>query len=184
MSETAGETQPMKTVLLFPPSESCSIRVSRESRYGTWLPFFIGSPSTLMTFPSASRPQLMLIASFSRSPVALVRFWRSEPARSTKWNLESRTSSWIEPSAAGKRCSSESVKMAWEREETEFISVLPVVRAIAPASSSCSVSAHDETTTSVSPLTLIVPSGASRIMMFVRSRCMPAGASRSLISSL
>lgn len=39
---------------LFPPRESCSSRVSLESRYGTWLPFFSWSPSAEITLPKAS----------------------------------------------------------------------------------------------------------------------------------
>src|SRR5258706_3307691 len=41
-----------------------------------------------MTFPSARRPELIEIPSLARSPCAAVRLRRSEPARSTKWNLE------------------------------------------------------------------------------------------------
>ena len=35
----------------------CNMRVSFESRYGTWtLPRFVSSPRALMTFPRANRP--------------------------------------------------------------------------------------------------------------------------------
>ena len=39
---------------LFPPKESCSRRVSLESLYGTWLPFFSLSPKAEITLPKAS----------------------------------------------------------------------------------------------------------------------------------
>lgn len=41
-----------------------------------------------MQFPRANNPQFMDIPSRARSPVAKVRFNRSEPAKSTKWNLD------------------------------------------------------------------------------------------------
>lgn len=86
--ERTGETQATIIVLAFPPSESCSNRVSFESRYGTCVAFFVGSPRAEITFPSALRPALIETASLARSPVAAVRFNRSEPARSTKRNFE------------------------------------------------------------------------------------------------
>mmetsp|Transcript_33958 Transcript_33958/g.46579 ORF Transcript_33958/g.46579 Transcript_33958/m.46579 type:complete len:213 (-) Transcript_33958:264-902(-) len=89
----AGDTQQIIRVFELPPSESCSMRVSLESRYGTnTLPRFWSSPSALITLPSASRPLLISIPSFIVLPCAPVRFARSLPAKSTKWNLLLRTS--------------------------------------------------------------------------------------------
>lgn len=64
-------------VLEFPPSESCSRRVSLEFLYGMWVLF----PSTRaeMTFPRVERDRLILVASFSLCPVAPVLACLSEP---------------------------------------------------------------------------------------------------------
>lgn len=59
-----------------------------ESRYGMWEPFLLGSPSAPITFPRARRPLLIWMLSFSLSPVLPVLKMRSDPAKSTKWNLE------------------------------------------------------------------------------------------------
>ena len=96
---STGETHATTHVRELPPSESCRRRVSLESRYGTCVlrPFvwdfptptrFVSSPlSAAMTFPSAKSPLLMLMLSWNRDPVARVFLFRSEPARSTRWNL-------------------------------------------------------------------------------------------------
>ena len=58
-------------------------------------------PKALITLPKAKRPQLMEMPSFARSPVAPVRLSRSEPAKSTKWNLAvsvSMSPTLVEPS--------------------------------------------------------------------------------------
>lgn len=81
-----------------PPKESWRSLVSLESLYGTWRARFDLSPRADITFPRASKPQLMEIPSLARSPVAPVRFSLSEPARSTKWNLALNvTNSWLDP---------------------------------------------------------------------------------------
>lgn len=60
MLDSAGDTQQIMSVWLLPPSESCSMRVSFESLYGTCtLPLFVSSPSALITFPKVSSPLLM-----------------------------------------------------------------------------------------------------------------------------
>ena len=96
---STGETHATTHVRELPPSESCRRRVSLESRYGTCVlrPFvwdfptptrFVSSPlSAAMTFPSAKSPLLILMLSWNRDPVARVFLFRSEPARSTRWNL-------------------------------------------------------------------------------------------------
>lgn len=44
-------------------------------------------PSADITLPSAKSPWLIFTPSLNLHPVALVFFERSEPAKSTKWNL-------------------------------------------------------------------------------------------------
>ena len=51
----------------------------------------------------STRPQLMEIPSRARSPVAPVRFNRSDPARSTKWNLAVSVSYLDSPFIYGRR---------------------------------------------------------------------------------
>mmetsp|Transcript_9894 Transcript_9894/g.40048 ORF Transcript_9894/g.40048 Transcript_9894/m.40048 type:complete len:298 (-) Transcript_9894:980-1873(-) len=89
---SAGDMHAIMHVRELPPSESCSSRVSLESRYGTcrcrgprscfrrsW-----SSAMALITLPRASRPLLMLMDSLNLCPDAPVRLFRSEPARSTR----------------------------------------------------------------------------------------------------
>jgi hypothetical protein len=73
-----------------------------------------------MTFPKACSPALILIPSLARSPMADVRFNRSEPARSTKWNLllstthsPSGSGSSGEPDAANRDGDGVSVNALW-----------------------------------------------------------------------
>ena len=63
---TAGPQLAHMTVFVLPPSESCSSRVSLESRYGMCCDL----PSTRaeMTLPRAERDMLILVASLRRSP--------------------------------------------------------------------------------------------------------------------
>jgi hypothetical protein len=71
-------------VLLFPPSESCKIRVNFESLYGIkWFLFYV-LVKALITLPSERSPRLILIPSLNVDPVAPVFFSLSDPARSTK----------------------------------------------------------------------------------------------------
>ena len=93
--------------------------------------------------------------SLRRWPEACVFLARSEPAKSTKWNFETRFSviasadlslvssvplaaaapaPSLSPSSdvSGRFCSRTRVKMAWERLEWAFMSVLAVVRARDP----------------------------------------------------
>lgn len=76
-------------VLEFPPSESCSRRVSLEFLYGMWVLF----PSTRaeMTFPRVERDRLILVASFSLCPVAPVLACLSEPCNIWMVNELSKT---------------------------------------------------------------------------------------------
>uniref|UniRef100_F7AUT7 Secreted protein n=1 Tax=Equus caballus TaxID=9796 RepID=F7AUT7_HORSE len=108
-----------------------------------WLPRRWGSPRALMTLPRARRLLLIWMLSLSRSPVLPVLSTLSDPARSTKWNLERR--SWP---AAGRgrrlgvrpRCSRVTVKTVCERLERWLRCVAPVCRAALPISRRLSTS--------------------------------------------
>ena len=173
---SAGEMHATITVLLFPPSESCNSLVSFESRYGTCPPAKrrLSSPSALMTFPSASNPLLIWIPSFRRAPSALVRFARSDPARSTRCIFERVTppsapllSTWI-------------VNIACDRELRWFIPVAAVARLALPSRSARAISSADRTARADAPTiwTPPAPPGASRRLTT------PFGLRRSLMSSL
>lgn len=56
------------SVFVFPPSESCSIRVNFESRYG--ICFERPSTNAEMTLPKALSDRLIRVASRKRSPSA------------------------------------------------------------------------------------------------------------------
>ncbi len=73
-------------VLEFPPKLSLSRHVSLESLYGIWT-FGLSLARALITIPRVVKDLLIFPASFSRSPVAIVIFCLSEPARSTKCSL-------------------------------------------------------------------------------------------------
>uniref|UniRef100_A0A2K5QJE5 Secreted protein n=1 Tax=Cebus imitator TaxID=2715852 RepID=A0A2K5QJE5_CEBIM len=119
-----------------------------------WLPRRWGSPRALMTLPSARRLLLIWMLSLRRSPVLPVLSTLSEPARSTKWNLE--TSSWP---AAGwgrrlgvrPRCSRVTVKTVCERLDSRLRCVAPVCRAALPISRRLSTSSRPSTSTSFTP---------------------------------
>lgn len=75
----------ISTVRELPPSESLSILVMTESLYGMWVALL---ESFSMTMLRDVRDLLILEASLSLSPAAMVDFCFSEPARSTKCILE------------------------------------------------------------------------------------------------
>ena len=81
----AGEIAAIIAVLELPPSAELSMRVSLESRYGMCCVPFLPSLSLLMTAPSARSDLLIAFPSLRRDPVAPVFFWRSDPARSTRY---------------------------------------------------------------------------------------------------
>uniref|UniRef100_A0A452J388 Uncharacterized protein n=1 Tax=Gopherus agassizii TaxID=38772 RepID=A0A452J388_9SAUR len=111
-----------------------------------WLHFLRGSPKALITLPRASRPLLIWILSFRRSPVFPVFTTRSEPARSTKWNLEART---CRP--APRRCSMITVKMVCERLDCVLMWVAPVCLTVLPISSRLRTSSSPSTSVSFTP---------------------------------
>mmetsp|Transcript_53704 Transcript_53704/g.151286 ORF Transcript_53704/g.151286 Transcript_53704/m.151286 type:complete len:474 (-) Transcript_53704:323-1744(-) len=79
-----GLTHATSTVLEFPLRHSFRSRVSLDSRNGGTEPFCLDVRAA-MTFPRTVSDWLMAMPSFSRSPAAAVFFWRSLPAKSTKW---------------------------------------------------------------------------------------------------
>ena len=112
MASNAGEIMAIIVVLQFPPNESCfeiwehqwwvnnwfsistpnppcrtsSILVSLLSLYGICC-LFLASVRADMTLPSAESDRLICLLSSKRCPVAPDRRTRSEPAKSTKFNL-------------------------------------------------------------------------------------------------
>lgn len=105
-------------VFVLPPKLSCSRRVSLESLYGTCLLF----PSTRadITFPKALSERLIFEASLSLSPTDPVLDCLSEPAKSTRLNLQAVNLS-IYPC-----CSDDSickVKIACDLDDYAFIRV-------------------------------------------------------------
>mmetsp|Transcript_1246 Transcript_1246/g.5313 ORF Transcript_1246/g.5313 Transcript_1246/m.5313 type:complete len:220 (-) Transcript_1246:577-1236(-) len=103
----------MSTVFAFPPSESCSTRVSLESRYGTCA---FPSQSALMTLPKALRLRLIICASFSVCPDACVLLRSSLPAKSTRY---------IRPvlDTFSSKCSTVRMKMLCDRLLSAFMRV-------------------------------------------------------------
>lgn len=91
------------------------------------------SVKALITFPRQRSPLLMLMPSYKVAPEAPVRLARSDPAKSTKWNLAvmysymSSAGFSPETKSSNKCCSIEIVKIACERLEFIFISVEAVL---------------------------------------------------------
>ncbi|WVY90598.1 hypothetical protein V8G54_036112 [Vigna mungo] len=85
-------------VLALPPRAGWSIRVNLLSRYGICPLCFEPSLSLLITFPKTIKLLLIYFPSFKRTPSAPVLAILSEPARSTKFKTETRTTSLIEQS--------------------------------------------------------------------------------------
>ena len=76
----------------------------------------------------------MLISSSARWPSACVRFMLSEPARSTKLNLDEtccRCHMW--PSTPWRSCCRDTVTIAWDRLLCSFMLVAPVARTLQPS---------------------------------------------------
>jgi hypothetical protein len=80
-----------------------------------------------MTLPNANKPELIEIASLALFPTAFVLLSLSDPARSTKLNLDTKQIGCSSALEGGRVCFNISVKMAWDLDDVRFISVLPVV---------------------------------------------------------
>lgn len=149
-------TQFMQLFLFESLTDEKNYLVILESLYGMWEPFLLGSPRAPITFPRARRPLFIWMLSFSLSPVFPVLKMRSEPARSTKWNLED--SIWVPELAAlpnrrelPRRWSMYTVKMVCDRLELGFIWVEPVCLAVFPDSSKLNTSSRPSTSHSLTP---------------------------------
>uniref|UniRef100_A0A3B3SXF1 Uncharacterized protein n=1 Tax=Paramormyrops kingsleyae TaxID=1676925 RepID=A0A3B3SXF1_9TELE len=104
-------------------------------------PLLFGSPSAPITLPRASSPLLIWMLSFNLSPLLPVFRMRSEPARSTKWNLEATT--WLgapEVLEPLRRCSM-----------ITFTCVAPLCRAVLPVSRRLRTSSRPSTSHSFTP---------------------------------
>jgi len=95
-------------VFELPPKLSLNRNVSLLSLYG--MNFFGFSDRVFITNPKTVRDLLILAASFRRSPVVEVYFYRSLPAKSTKLSLLLR-----------RLCSTTNVNMEWLLELSKFI---------------------------------------------------------------
>ena len=112
----------------------------------------------------------MLMLSLNRAPAAPVRLFRSDPARSTRWNFATLYAPlWRRMSSRVRcLCSKMMVKMACERLDSAFIFVPPVVRPAPPRSRSRIISSYERASTSLIPLTTMAPSARSRTEIFFR----------------
>ena len=72
------------TEKVLPPNESFNILVSLLSLNGIWL---LSLDNAVITLLNASNPELIDTASLKRSPMAPLFLIRSDPAKSTKFNL-------------------------------------------------------------------------------------------------
>ena len=149
------------TVFVLPPSESCSRRVSFESRYGMCCDF--PSTSADMTFPSALSERLIFVASFSRSPLACVLLCRSEPAKSTRFSFPTVMCGSAPGGSPGRTrdVSTVTVKMECDRLESAFMSVAPTLLFFFPTWRILCISSADLTTNVVRPFTYTPRSGVS-----------------------
>lgn len=81
-------------VFEFPPKAFCKILVNADSQYGTTFPSPLPtalSANVLMTFPRVDNERLIAHPSLSRSFVAFVFFYHSEPAKSTRFMTENQS---------------------------------------------------------------------------------------------
>ena len=126
--DTLGVTVATRQVLALPPQQSLRRNVSFESRKGTWRSRPCSrSAKAPTTCPKVRRLPLIMLASFNRSPSALVDFCLSDPARSTRVNLATRV--FVTPLTSSSRSVlTVSTNTACDRDEARFIFVLATVR--------------------------------------------------------
>mmetsp|Transcript_36114 Transcript_36114/g.118961 ORF Transcript_36114/g.118961 Transcript_36114/m.118961 type:complete len:202 (+) Transcript_36114:2458-3063(+) len=170
MSASLGETHAIISVCALPPSESCSSRVSFESRYGMWPCRLRASDSEEMTLPSAKSERLMCPVSEAIAPSEHESLSRSEPARSTS---EMRP---VQPVFASFRCS---VMRQCERDESLLSWWLDTLRLRVPSASTAIASPSD----SHSTCSRFCTNGPSRASC-LSCRLTDAGLRRSLSCSL
>lgn len=99
------------------------------------------STSALMTLPSAESDLLMAAASLRRWPAASDARCRSDPARSTKCSVPLRRRHAPAPGTGRALDSRETVKRAWEREDSRLAAVAPTARDAAARANSAHVAA-------------------------------------------
>mmetsp|Transcript_158044 Transcript_158044/g.294839 ORF Transcript_158044/g.294839 Transcript_158044/m.294839 type:complete len:216 (+) Transcript_158044:1503-2150(+) len=148
------------------------MRVSLESRYGTWRVASGSDASAKTTLPNAVRDELMATASWKRAPSALDLASRSEPAKSTKLSetlsaAPSTSVSTFESPCLGKY----TLKTVCDLEDWMLAAVLAVARRAKPRSMIRRTSARSFAGKRVSPLTWTRPPGASRIFRFSLTPC-------------
>mmetsp|Transcript_16436 Transcript_16436/g.57433 ORF Transcript_16436/g.57433 Transcript_16436/m.57433 type:complete len:437 (+) Transcript_16436:1250-2560(+) len=133
-----GDTVATMIVLVLPPSESCSSRVSAESRYGMCARRF--SVSAWMQLPSADSDLLIAVSSLVR-PASSRRDVShfSLPARSTRLSFARRITLRLAP---GLRVSTVtlSCRIAWLRDDASLYSVPRTARFRPPVCSRNSTS--------------------------------------------
>lgn len=116
---------------MLPPNESYKSLVNLESLYGIW----VDLPSTKadIQFPKEVKDWFIDMASLNLSPTAPVLLYRSEPAKSTKFNFPT-VICW-DPSSLKWDPSIITVKIEWDLEDSLFIFVSPIERDLAPSAS-------------------------------------------------
>lgn len=163
--------------MALPPRESCSNRVSRESRYAMFDPE-LREANCEMTLLRLARPVLMVMPSLILSPLKPVLFRRSLPARSTKFSLLSMvirfsldSCSEAPPDEVLRRCTRFKLNIACDLDDLEFAIVGSVCRIDDPKSSAFIISSTELTTTCFAPVIKIRPFVSSRMFTAVRSSC-------------
>mmetsp|Transcript_52114 Transcript_52114/g.93656 ORF Transcript_52114/g.93656 Transcript_52114/m.93656 type:complete len:246 (-) Transcript_52114:852-1589(-) len=129
MESAACVTHAMRAVLLLPPRPGLRICVSGWLLYGMNL---CCSISDITTRPRAVNDWLIDVASSNPLPVTPLRSIRSLPAKSTI-NIDASSLLASSPGSTKR-----SIKMAWLRLETSFMSWARVARRFAPNSKSLS----------------------------------------------
>jgi len=124
------------------------------------------SPKALITLPRLNRPILMLIPSLRRSPLALIFFCLSDPAKSTMWNLETVNNF---PSDLV-RDSTINMKIACDRLLLAFMAVAAVTLPSLAFSSKVIVCSTELMSISVNPGILMPLLPSSLISTIVSSR--------------
>mmetsp|Transcript_7404 Transcript_7404/g.19762 ORF Transcript_7404/g.19762 Transcript_7404/m.19762 type:complete len:213 (-) Transcript_7404:177-815(-) len=181
-STALGDMAAIITVLEFPHKDSLRTWVSFESRKGG-LPLFLPLlASSEMTLAKVERALLIAAPSFRRSPSALVRLTRSEPAKSTKCVCDI----FVVPSGSTKLVLK--VKIQWLLLLDTFIAVALVIRASFPMLTSCMTLSQLSTGLSFRPGIVNPSVGCKRTSSFWHAldvpRPPPLSQSRSWISSL
>ena len=149
---SSGHVHAIMVVLQLPPSASRSTDVSLLCRNATCL-----SPrdNALTVCSRKVRLLLMCVASRSALPVTLVFFTRSDPARSTRFSLETTVRSSPSPTERLSRCT---VNTQCDREEVLFNTWSATARLRSPAKKKRSASASSRHFFFVRCFTSISPS--------------------------